>query len=149
MWRALASPDLNPTTLAAFFYVFCRAQRESDRNLPLGVLLVRHKNVSHPNHSMSATILPMCYASTESLGLSKEMNVTNITSFFVPGRISRAVESTNCTTIVFTLPHISLISWTNYWLIRNVAPTCKRQRECVKLGIAVSMHGNTGERCAS
>ena len=101
-----ASPDLNLTPLAVFFLVFAeRSDRGPDRNLPLGVRWVRHKNVSHPNHSMSATILSMCYALTESLGVS-ELNDTNIKSFGVPGRISRAVQSTNFTTIVFTLPHI-------------------------------------------
>ena len=70
------SPDLYLTPLAAFLR-FCRAQRGSDRNLPLGVRWVRHKNVSHPNHSMSATILSMCCALTESLGVS-ELNDTNI-----------------------------------------------------------------------
>ena len=73
---ASCSPDLNLTPLAAFLR-FCRAQRGSDRNLPLGVRWVWHKNVSHPNHSMSATILSTCYASTKSLGVS-ELNDTNM-----------------------------------------------------------------------
>ena len=116
------SPDLNLTPLAAFLR-FCRAQRGSDRNLPLFVRWVRHKNVSHPNHSMSATILSTCYASTESLGVS-ELNDTNIKSFGVPGRISRAVESTNFTTIVFILPHIMAPKFANQLPIRNVGRTC-------------------------
>ena len=117
------SPDLNLTPLAAFFNVFCRAQRGSDRNLPLFVRWVRHKNVSHPNHSMSATILSTCYALTESLGVS-ELNDANIKSFGVPGRISRAVESTNLTTIVFTLLHIMAPKFANQLPIRNIGRTC-------------------------
>ena len=105
------------------FYVFCRAQRGSDLNLPLFVRWVRHKNMSHPNHSMSVTILSMCYASTESLGVS-ELNDTNIKSFGVPGRISCTVESTNFTTIVFTLPHIMAPKFANQLPIRNVGCTC-------------------------
>ena len=65
-----------------------------------------------------------CYASIESLGVS-ELNDTNIKSFGVPGCISRAVESTNFTTIVFTLPHIMGPKFANQLLIRNVGPTCK------------------------
>ena len=84
---------------------------------------VRHKNVSHPNHSMSATILSTCYASTESLGVS-ELNDTNVKFFGVPGRISRAVESANFTTIVFTLPHIMAPKFANQLPIRNVGRTC-------------------------
>ena len=57
---------------------------------------MRHKNVSYPNHSMSATILSTCNASADSLGVS-ELNDTNIKYFGVPGRISRTVESTNFT----------------------------------------------------
>ena len=72
---------------------------------------------------MSATILSTCYASTESLGVS-ELNDTNIKSFGVPGRISRAVESTNFTTIVFTLPHIMALKFANQLPIRNVGRTC-------------------------
>ena len=117
------SPDLNLTPLAAFFR-FCRAQRGSDRNLPLFVRWVRHKNVSHPNHSTSATILSTCYTSTESLGVSG-LNDINIKSFGVPGRISRAVESTNFTTNVFTLPHIMAPKFANQLPIRNVGRTCK------------------------
>ena len=117
------SPDLNMTPLAAFLR-FCQAQRGSDRNLFLGVRWVRHKNVSHPNHSMSATILSTCYASTESPGLS-ELNDTNSMSFGVPARISRAVESTNFTTIVFTLPHIMAPKFANQLPIRNVGSTYK------------------------
>ena len=120
--NATSSPDLNLTPLAAFL-LFCRAQRGSDRNLSLGVRWVRHKNVSHPNHSMSATTLPTCYASTESLGLS-ELNDTNIISFGVPEHLSRAVESTNFTTIVFTLPHIMVPKFANQLPIRNVGRTC-------------------------
>ena len=116
------SPDLNLTPLAAFLR-FCRAQRGSDRNFPLGVRWVRHKNVSHPNHSMSATILSTCYASTESLGVS-ELNDANIKSFDVPGRISRAVESTNFTTIMFTLPRMMAPKFANQLPIRNVGRTC-------------------------
>ena len=103
------SPDLNLTPLAAFFF---GAQRGLDRNLPLFVRWVRHKNVSHLNYSMSATILSTCYASTEGLGVS-ELNDTNIKSFGVPGRISRAVESTNFTTNVFTLPHLMVPKFAN------------------------------------
>ena len=117
-----SSPDLNLTPLAAFSR-FCRAQRGLDRNLPLFVRWVRHKNVSHPNHSMSATILSTCYASTENLGVS-ELNDANIKSFSVPGRISRAVEYTNFTTIVFTLPHIMVPKFANQLPIRNVGRTC-------------------------
>ena len=69
------SPDLNLTPLAAFLRFFCQAQRGSYRNFPLGVRWVRHKNVSHPNHSMSATIMSTCYASTESVS---ELNDTNM-----------------------------------------------------------------------
>ena len=116
------SPDLNLTPLAAFLH-FCRVQRGSDRNLPLFVRWVRHKNVSHPNHSMSSTILSTCYASTESLGVS-ELNDTNIKYFGVPRRISRALESTNFTTIVFTLPHIMAPKFANQLPIRNVGRTC-------------------------
>ena len=116
------SPDLNLTPLAAFLR-FCRAQRGSDRNLPLFVRWVRHKNVSHPNHSMWATILSTCYASTESLGVS-ELNDANIKSVGVPGRISCAVESTNFTTNVFTLPHIMAPKFANQLPIRNVGRTC-------------------------
>ena len=72
---------------------------------------------------MSATILSTCYASTESLGVS-ELNDTNIKSFGVPGHISRAVESTNFTTIVFTLPHIMAPKFANQLPIRNVGRTC-------------------------
>ena len=72
---------------------------------------------------MSATILPTCYASTESLGLS-DLNDTNIIFFGVPGRISRAVESTNFTTIVFTLPHIIAPKFASQLLIRNVGRAC-------------------------
>ena len=71
---------------------------------------------------MSATILLTCYASTENLGLS-ELNDTNIIYFGVPGRISRAVESTNFTTIVFTLPHITAPKFASQLLIRNVGRT--------------------------
>ena len=116
------SPDLNLTPLAAFLR-FCWAQRGSDRNLSLFVRWVWHKNVSHPNHSMWATILSTCYASTESLGVS-ELNDANIKSFGVPGRISRAVESTNFTTIVFTLPHIMAPKFANQLPVRNVGRTC-------------------------
>ena len=116
------SPDLNLTPLVAFLR-FCRAQRGSDRNLPLFVRWEWHKNVSHPNYSMSATILSTCYASTESLGVS-ELNDTNIKSFGIPGRISRAVESTNFTTNVFTLPHIMAPKFANQLPIRNVGRTC-------------------------
>ena len=118
----ICSPDLNLTPLAAFLR-FCRAQRGSDRNLPLGVRWVRHRNVSHPNHSMSATILSTCYASTESLGVS-ELNDTSIKSFGVPWRISRAVESTNFTTIVLTLPYIMVPKFANQLPIRNAGRTC-------------------------
>ena len=72
---------------------------------------------------MSATILSTCYASTESLGVS-ELNDTNIKSFGVPGRISRAVESANFTSIVFTLPHIMAPKFANQLPIRNVGRTC-------------------------
>ena len=113
------SPDLNLTPLAAFL----RFLPSADRNLPLFMRWVRHKNGSHPNHSMSATILSTCYASTESLGVS-ELNDTNIKYFGVPGRISRAVESTNFTTIVFTLPHIMVPKFANQLPIRNVGRTC-------------------------
>ena len=107
-----------------FFTFFCRAQRRgSVRNLPLGVRWVRYKYVLHPNHSMSATILPTCYASAESLGLT-ELNDTNIISFGVPGCISRVVESTNFTTIVFTLTHIMAPKFASQLLIRNVGRTC-------------------------
>ena len=123
---AECSPDLNLTPLAAFL-CFCRAQWGSDRNLPLGVRWVRHKNVLHPNHSMSATILSMCYASTESLGVS-ELNDINIKSFGVPGHISHAVESTNFTTIVFTLQHIMAPKFANQLPIRNVGRTCNGSR---------------------
>ena len=105
------------------FYVFCRAQRGSNRNLPLFVRWVRHKNVSHPNHSMWATILSTCYASTESLSVL-ELNDANIKSFIVPGRISCAVESTNFTTNVFTLPHIMAPKFAKQLPIRNVGRTC-------------------------
>ena len=105
-----------------FFTFVCRTQRGSDRNLPLGVWWVRHKNMSHPNPSTSATTLST-YASTESLGLS-ELNDTNIISFDVPERISRAVESTNFTTIVFTLPHTIAPKLVNQLPIRNVGRTC-------------------------
>ena len=71
---------------------------------------------------MSATILSTCYASTESLGVS-ELNDTNIKSFGVSGHISRAVESTNITTIVFTLPHIMMPKSVNQLPIRNVGRT--------------------------
>ena len=118
-----SSPDLNLTPLAAFFYVFCRGQRGSDRNLPLFVQWVQHKNVSHPNHSMSATILSTFYASTESLGVS-ELDDTNIKYFGIPGCIAHAVESTNFTTIVFTLPHIMAPKFANQLPIRNVGRTC-------------------------
>ena len=75
---------------------------------------------------MSATILSTCDASTESLGVSElnQLNDTNIKSFGVPGRISRAVESTNFTTIVFTLPHIMAPKFANQLPIRNVGRTC-------------------------
>ena len=72
---------------------------------------------------MSSTILSTCYASTGSLGVS-ELNDTNIKSFGVPRRISRAVESTNFTTIVFTLPHIMVPKFANQLPIRNVGRTC-------------------------
>ena len=72
---------------------------------------------------MSATILSTCYASTESLGVS-QLNDTNIKSFSVPGCISRAVESANFTTIVFTLPHIMAPKFANQLPIRNVGRTC-------------------------
>ena len=72
---------------------------------------------------MWATILSTCYASTESLGVS-ELNDANIKSFGVPGRISCAVESTNFTTIVFTLPHIMAPKFVNQFPIRNVGRTC-------------------------
>ena len=72
---------------------------------------------------MWATILSTCYASTESLGVS-ELNDADIKSFGVPGRISRAVESTNFTTIVFTLPHIMAPKFANQLPIRNVGRTC-------------------------
>ena len=62
------------------------------------------------------------YASTESLGVS-ELNDTNIKSFGVPGRISRAVESIYFTTIVFTLPHIMALKFANQLPIRNVGRT--------------------------
>ena len=65
----------------------------------------------------------MCYASTESLGLS-ELNYTNIISFGVPERICRADESTNFITIVFTLPHIMASKFANQLLIGNVGRTC-------------------------
>ena len=65
----------------------------------------------------------MCYASTESLGLS-ELIDTNIISVGVPERISRAVESTNFTTIVFTLQHIMASKFANQLPIRNVGRTC-------------------------
>ena len=117
--------------------MFWRAQQGSDRNLALGVWWVRHKNVSHPNHSMSATILRTCYASTESLGLS-ELNETYIIPFGAPGSISWAVEST---IIKFTLPHIMAPEFAS----QKCRTHGQRQRECLKLGIAVSMHRNTGE----
>ena len=72
---------------------------------------------------MWATILSTCYASTESQGIS-ELNDANIKSFGVPGRISRAVESTNFTTIVFTLPHIMGPKFANQLQIRNVGRMC-------------------------
>ena len=72
---------------------------------------------------MSATILSTCYASIESLGVS-ELNDSNIKSFGVPGRISRAVESTKFTTIAFTLPHIVAHKFANQLPIRNVGRTC-------------------------
>ena len=122
-WKGLIpSLDLNGTPLAAFLLI-CRAQRGWDRNLSLGVRWVPHKNVSQPNHSTSATILPTCYASTESLGVS-ELNDINIISFSVSERISQAVESTNFTTIVFTLPHIMAPKFANQLPIRNVRRTC-------------------------
>ena len=76
---------------------------------------------------MSATILSTCYASSESLGVS-ELNDTNIKSFGVPGRICRAVESTNFTTIVFTLPHIMAPKFSKQLPIRNVGRTCNGSR---------------------
>ena len=72
---------------------------------------------------MSSTILSTCYASTKSLGIS-ELNDTNIKSFCVPGRTSRTVESTNFTTIVFTLPHIMAPKFANQLPIRNVGRMC-------------------------
>ena len=72
---------------------------------------------------MSSTILSTCYASTGSLGVS-ELNDINIKSFGVPRRISRAVESTNFTTIVFTLPHIMAPKFANQLPTRNVGRTC-------------------------
>ena len=72
---------------------------------------------------MSATILSTCYASTESLGVS-ELNDTNIKYFGVPGCISRAVESTNFTIVVFTSPHIMAPKFTSQLAIRNVGHTC-------------------------
>ena len=74
------------------------------------------------------------------------MNDINIISFSAPGRISRAVESTNSTTIVFTLPHIMAPKFASQLPIKKRRAHVQRQRECLKLGIAVSMHGNTGER---
>ena len=107
--------------LLLLFYVSCQAQRKSDRNLSLGVWWVRHRNVSYPNHSTSATTLPTCYASTESHSLSAS-NDTNIISFSVPERIFPAVEFTNFT-IAFTLPHIMAPKFANQLLIRNVGRT--------------------------
>ena len=76
---------------------------------------------------MSETILSTCYASTESLGVSEWID-TNIKSFGVPGRISCAVESTNFTTILFTLPHIMAPKFENQLPIRHgvIAPRIKR-----------------------
>ena len=116
------SPDLNLTPLAAFLCFF--AERSEGQIITCPFLCGGwHKNVSHPNHSMSATILSTCHASRESLGVS-ELSDTNIKSFGVPGRISRAVESTNFTTIVFTLPHIMAPKFANQLPIRNVGRTC-------------------------
>ena len=111
--------------LAAFLLFFWLAQRGSDRNLPLGVRVrwVWHKNVSHPNHSSSATTLATCYASTESLGLS-ELNDTNIISFGVPERTFRELEFTNFATIIFTLPHNIAPKFVNQLPLRNVGRTC-------------------------
>ena len=72
---------------------------------------------------MSAITLSTCYSSTESLDVY-ELNDTNIKSFGVPGRISRAVESTYFTTIVFTLPDIMEPKFANQSPIRNVGRTC-------------------------
>ena len=119
---AECSPDINLTPLAGFLS-FCRAQWESNHNLPLGVRWVWQNNVLHPNHSMSATILSMCYALTESLSVS-ELNDTDIKSFGVPGGISHAVESNNFPTIVFTLQHIMAPKFANQLPIRNVGCTC-------------------------
>ena len=132
-------------TSCCFFYVFCRVQRGSDRNFPLGVRWLRHKNVSHPNHSMTATILPMRYASTESLGLS-DLNDTNIISFGVPWCISRAVETTNFTTIVFTLTHIMAPNFARQLLIINVGRTCNGSGNVWNWE---SRSRDTGERRAS
>ena len=94
---------------------------------------------------MSATILPTCYALRVSLGLS-ELSDIDIISFGEPGRISQAVESTDFTTIVFTLPHIISPKFTSQLPIRKHRTHVWRHRECLKPAIAVSMHGNTAER---
>ena len=73
--------------------------------------------------NVSKDVLPTCYASTESLDFS-ELNDTNIIYFGVPERISQAVESTNFTTIVFSLPHIMGPKFANQLPIRNVGRTC-------------------------
>ena len=73
---------------------------------------------------MSATILFTCYASTEGLGLS-ELNDTNIISLGVPGRIFRAVESTNFRKIVLTLPHIMVPKFASLnYRSENIGRTC-------------------------
>ena len=72
-------------------FTFFRAQRGSDCNLPMGVRWVRHTVfVSHPNHSMSATILPACYASTESLEILRRGDV--IRALYVENTERKAID---------------------------------------------------------
>ena len=113
---------------------------------PLGVRWVRHKNVSHPNHSASATILPTCCALTESPGLS-DLNDISIISFGVPRRISRAVRTTDFTTYVYTLPHIMVPKFASQLPIRKCRTNVQRQRKCLKLNARAHRRTPHTSRC--
>ena len=129
------------TTLDAF-YVFRRAQRESVVTCPW---TYGGCDMKHLNHSVSVTMLLMCYTSTEILGFFELMTLISCSKVFqrvYPKQLNPPTSQQLCL--------LCRTSWrTNPWAnfrSGNIGLDVHRQRECPKLGIAVKMHVNTGER---
>ena len=120
---AQRSPDLNLTPLAAFLHIFFDECSEGQIVTCPWALCATQKCVAPESFNVSYNSAQMLCIDRKPLGLSK-LNDTNIISFGVPGRISSAVESTNFTTIVFTLPHVMAPKFANQLPIRNVGRTC-------------------------